>query len=197
MENLSLRNISLTIIGGGIGFCIGIACGALLGFILWALIALISGEFVFYSRTTVISHAFFSVVLGILLSLGVVVIAKKLFGNKMSYLIWVAVGSMVAIFVMFNYGIKVIFHPEMYTHYNFIAISGDIDLSSFPATGLPPGLMAQLYYGAGTGQLVGAYLGTIAGLWVAFCETLGRKRKQQDEKEFNEYSKFLANYLKK
>jgi hypothetical protein len=197
MENLSLKNILLTILGGGIGYSLGIACGSLTGLALWMLITLISGEFVFNSLATVISHGFFTVVLGILLSLIVVVVARKLFGHHMSYLIWAGIASILGIFVLFTYGIKVIFHPESYMQYNYLAISGDTDLTAFYETDLPPGYMSQLYYGAGTGQLVGSYLGAIAGLWVAFQNTIGRKRKKEDKKEFDEYSKFIKNQLEK
>lgn len=198
MENLSLKNIVLTILGGGIGYWIGAIFGALLGFILWSVVALIFGEFVFKSWTTVLSHGFFSLVLGGLLSMLLVVIARKLFGMKISQLTSAAVASMVGIFVLFTYGVKIIFNSEIYGQYNYmLGASAMVDLDAIIDTTLPPGTMAQLYYGAGTGQILGSYFYTIAGLWIAFHETIGRKRKQEDKEEFNEYTKFLNEKLKK
>jgi hypothetical protein len=198
MENLSLKNIILTIIGGGIGYWTGAIFGTLLGFILWSVVALIFGELVFDSLLTVISHGFFSIVLGILLSLLVVAISRKLFGITIPHFSGAAVASMVGIFVLFTYGIKIIFHPGVYGQYNYmLGASAMVDLDSIIDTSLPPGTMAQLYYGTGTGQLIGSYFGTIAGLWIAFRETIGRKRKREDKEEFNKYTKFLNEKLKK
>src|SRR5688572_24965206 len=100
MANLSLKNIILTIIGGGIVYCIGSAFGILLGYILWSLIALIFVEFVFASWTTVLSNGFFSMILGILLALLIIVLARKLFGMKMSPVIWGTIASILTLIAM-------------------------------------------------------------------------------------------------
>ncbi len=194
MENLSLKNIGLTIIGGGIGYWIGTACGILLGYILWSLIALIFGEFVFTSWTTVLSHGFFSMIMGILLSLLVVLIARKVFGIKMSPNFWGVVGSILALVAMINFGAVFIFEDHGRA-YDYVPLTPE-GLVPYRSD-LLPGYRAQLQYGTVTGQMIGSPLGIIAGLWIAFHETIGRKRKQDDKEEFNEYAKFLNEKLKK
>ncbi len=191
MENLSMKNI-LWIIGGAVaGFSIGLIIGAIFGSLFWMLIALISGEFVFYSAKTVIVNTLFSVLTGILLSALGILASRRLFGSSASYLIWGIVGSAIGLIVMFSYGTNIIFHPEIYDYMLFLPTGNRIEPN------LDPRIMSQVYYGAGTGQLIGAYLGTIMGLWISYSETIGRKRKLEDKKEFDEYSNFFKDRLKK
>jgi hypothetical protein len=198
MENLSLKNIILTIIGGGIGYCIGTAFGILLGYILWSLIALIFGEFVFASWTTVLSNGFFSMILGILLTLLIIVLARKLFGMKMSPVIWGTIASILTLIAMINFGARFIFEDHGRA-YDYVPLPPEgLDLSEVAyRSDLLPGHRAQLHYGTITGQMIGSPLGAIAGLSIALHETLGRKRKQEDKKEFDEYAKFMKEKLKK
>jgi hypothetical protein len=198
VENLSLKNISLTIIGGGAGYLIGTICGILLGYVLWSLVTLIFGEFVFASWTTVLLNGFFSMVMGILLSVLVVMIARKLFGMKMSPVIWAAVASILALVAMINFGAGFIFDNHGRA-YDYVPLPPEgLDLSEVGyRSDLLPGHRAQLRYGTITGQMIGSPLGAIAGLWIAFHETIGRKRKQEDKEEFNQYTKFLNEKLKK
>src|SRR5688500_6104507 len=112
MENLSLKNISLTIIGGGVGYLIGTLFGILLGYILWSLVTLLHGEFSFDSWTTVVSTGFLSIILGVLLALLITLMARKLFGMKMSPLIWGVMASILAVGAMFNFGARFIFEDH-------------------------------------------------------------------------------------
>jgi hypothetical protein len=198
MESLSLKNVTLTIIGGCIGYWIGTIFGTLLGYILWSLVALIFGEFIFASWTTVLSQGFLSLILGILLSLVVVVITRKLFGMKMSPIFWGTVASILTLFVINNFGVGFVFEDHGGA-YEYVPLPPEgLDLSEVQyRSDLLPGHRAQLHYGTVTGQMIGSPLGTIAGLWIAFRETIGRKRKQEDKEEFNEYTKFLARKLRK
>jgi hypothetical protein len=198
MENLSPKNISLTIIGGGVGYLIGTIFGILLGYILWSLVTLIYGEFAFDSWTTVISHGSLSIILGVLLALLITMIARKLFGMKMSPLIWGTVAAILAVVAMFNFGARFIFEDHGRA-YDYIPLPPEgLDLSEAAyRSDLLPGYRAQLHYGTITGQMIGSPLGAIAGLWIAFHETIGRKRKQKDRQEFDEYSRFFDEHLKK
>jgi hypothetical protein len=198
MENLSLKNIILTILGGGIGYWIGAIFGTLLGFILWSVVALVFGEFVFASWTTVLSNGFFSMILGILLALLIIVLARKLFGIKMSPVIWGTIASILTLIAVINFGARFIFEDHGRA-YDYVPLPPEgLDLSEVAyRSDLLPGHRAQLRYGTITGQMIGSPLGAIAGLWIAFHETIGRKRKREDKEEFNQYTKFMNEKLKK
>ncbi len=198
MENPSLKSIFLVIGGAVAGYFIGSTIGVIMGVLFWMLVALVSGEFVFYSTSSVIANSFFSMLIGILLSVLGVISIRRLFGNNTSYFIWGTAGLTIGLVVMFSYGTNIIFHPEIYGEYNYITpFSRRDSLDQNLETLIPPRIISQVYYGAGTGQLIGSYLGTLMGLWISFSETIIKKRKAEDKKEFGEYSDFLKERLKK
>lgn len=197
MENLSVKN-ALVIVASVIGgFYMGQVVGAITGFILWSFIGLMLGGLLYYSNVTIAINTVLSTLFGIVLSLLIGSFDRMFFGSQMSLKVWAGIGTVVGLAIMFSYGTRIIADPEIYGQYEHLvpgaqpgeAIRTSEDSQSFRN-------LSQISYGNGTGAFIGLYLGSFAGLIISVRETLGRKRKPEDKKEFDEYSKFFKERLK-
>jgi len=180
------------------GYFLGWAIGMLLGTITWTLLGVTFGGLINHSTNSVIVNTLLSIMFGMLLALLIGAFDGKVFGGKTSLAIWMGVGMAVGLIVMFSYGINFITHPEHYDNYlslfpgaSRIAVESTlVQLPSFD-------YLLHTAFGLGTGRFIGVYLGLFAGLLISVRETLGRKRSTADKKEFDEYSKFFKEQLKK
>jgi len=199
MKNLSPKTVLWIIFGFIAGYFAGQIVGGLLGAILWAFVGVFYGGFAYQATSTIIINTILSIAFGVLLSYLAWSFDKRLFGSKLSFLIWGLAGIIAGLIVMFTYGIDIISDPETYRNYNGLApLSGEIlHINRLYEPLQSPSFLSTMRYGGGTGQLVGIYVGIFAGLLISVRETLGRKRTAEDKQEFDEYSKFFDEQLKK
>lgn len=199
MENISLKNILWILFGFIGGYFAGQIVGALLGTIVWAFIGLAFGGLVYQATSTIIINIICSIAFGVLLAFLIWSFDKRLFGARTPFLMWGLAGAIAGLIVMFTHGINIISHPELYGNFNGLnPLNGHIfDINRYYNPLPQPWSIPIMRYGGGTGQLIGIYLGTLAGLFISIRETIGRKRKVEDKKEFGEYSDFFKKRLKK
>jgi hypothetical protein len=197
MKNLSLKNMSLTMLGGGIGYVLGVVFGALASILVWGLVALVSAEFVFYSVDTFVLNFLRSMAVIALIALFTILADKKVFAGKTHYWTWFVLGTLAVVYVMTTYGINVVFHPEDHdTYAYFLRDAGSDPDMIFKEMAMPRKKRIYFYYGIGSGILIGSIQGALTGSVVAFREAF-KKRKSEDKKEFDEYSNFINSRLKK
>jgi hypothetical protein len=197
MGNLSVKNILWVVFSVSAGYFGGAISGAILGTVLWALCTLFLGTFIYHSPNTILINTSLSIILGILLSLPAIAAIRKLFGHSCSYLNWGMISSAIGLVVMFTYGTNIISHPESYANYNQIILTPR-GLVTDPNLKLETlSNYSELYFGSGTGQLVGSFLYALLGLVVSARETLLKKRAPEEKQEFEAYSKFFDSYSKK
>ena len=198
MEKLSLKNILWIVFGVTCGYFAGQGMGTLLGTFVWIVIGVAFGGLVYYSTGTIVANTILSTTFGILFSLLAGALDRRFFGRRMSPAIWLGVGAALGAIVMFSYGINFITHPELYKGYQHL-FPGSAGVAIPDSPELSPSFanMLRVAYGTGTGQLIGSYLGIFTGLLISIRETIGRKRKVEDKQEFDEYSNFFKERLKK
>jgi hypothetical protein len=198
MKNLSLKNILWIVFGVVCGYSSGVMIGTLLGTMTWTLIGILSGGFFDRSTTTIIIQAALSITFGILLSLLTGSMDRRFFGSRMPLAIWIGIGASISIAVMLGYGVNFITHPEHHAKYQFVFPGiGGMPKEVFEEPAVSHKYMLLTAYGVGTGQLIGSFLGVFAGLLISIRETIFRKQKSEDKKQFDEYSKFINERLKK
>lgn len=196
MENLSIKNILWVLLGIGAGFFGGAILGTLIGVIVWAVPALALGSFVYHFPNSLMINTLLSVLLSLLLILPIVAIVNKTTGSNLSCLRWGIAAIVIGLIVVLTYGTNIIAHPETYANYNHIVLNPRMTLTDPKGKLEKTSRNAELYFGGGTGQLIGSSLYALIGGLVVFRETIGKKRKVEDKQEFDRYSKFLNNYKK-
>lgn len=199
MEKFSLKNIIWVIFGFICGYYAGQIAGGLLGTIVWAFVGVVFGGLVYQAASTVIISTILSIVFGVLLAFLIWSFDKRLFGARTPSILWGLAGAIAGLIVMFTYGINVISHPELYGNFNGLnPLDGYIfDINRYYNPLPQPWRLPMLQYGGGTGQLIGIYLGILAGLFISIRETIAKKRKAEDKQEFDAYSNFFKEHLKK
>jgi hypothetical protein len=198
IEILSVKNILWILFGVACGYFLGWGVGMLLGTIIWTFLGVAFGGLIYHSTNSILVNAVLSVTFGVLLSLLVGAFDKRLFGGKTSPAIWMSVGAVLGVIVMFSYGINFMTHPEDYRNYLHLFPGVQrmpIEIISEPSPSYD--YMLHIAYGIGTGRFIGLYLGLFAGMLISIRETLGRKRRAEDKQEFDEYSNFFKEHLKK
>jgi len=198
MENLSLKNILWILFGVACGCFLGWGMGMLLGTIVWTLMGVMFGGLVYHSTNSIVVNTILSITFGVLLSLLIGAFDRRLFGGKISTAVWISVGAILGAIVMFSYGINFFIHPEDYVYYQRL-FPGSARMATELSLVISPSFDYMLHtaYGIGTGSFIGLYLGLFAGLLISIRETIGRNRSAEDKKEFDNYSNFFKERLKK
>jgi hypothetical protein len=169
------KKISQILIASVSGYFIGSTFGMLAGAIFGAILGLFFREIV-YSYQTILMSILFALALGGVLGWLAALATRRFYGVNIATTTGILLGTILGFLVVLGYGVIVISDPNIFDQTFYVI---------------------PLSYGVGIGQYTGSIECMVIGFVLSIREIIVNRPTTKDKQEFESYSAFYKEKLKK